>query len=85
VDRQELVPVYVTNDPTLASILVGALKDEGIPATVEGANQAGFAGVLDVRILVKAEDADRAEHVIKGHPQTPKGEPGHHGHHHHHR
>jgi len=70
-DPQELVPIYSTTDPTLASILVNGLKDEGISATIEGGNQGGFAGVLDVRILVRAWDADRAAKVIREHPQTP--------------
>jgi hypothetical protein len=83
-NAQELVPVYVTNDPTLASILVGALKDEGIRATVEGANQAGLAGVMDVRVIVRAEDADRAKHIINDHPQAPRDQHPHHDHGKHH-
>ena len=76
-DPQELVPVYTTNDPTLASILVNALKDDGIAATAEGSNQAGLAGIIDIRILVKAWDADRAREVINTHPHAAAEKPPH--------
>ena len=74
-DPQELIPVYTTNDPTLASILVNALKDEGIAATAEGGNQAGLVGIMDIRILVKAWDEARARAVINTHPHAATDKP----------
>ncbi|MFL5341303.1 MAG: DUF2007 domain-containing protein, partial [Gemmataceae bacterium] len=63
----DLVTVFTTNDSALANIVANELRDEGIPAEVEGGNQAGFTGVLDVEVQVKASDAERAAELIKHH------------------
>jgi hypothetical protein len=60
-----------TNNLAEAEILKNVLKGEGIKCELDGENQGSFAGVLGVRILVRACDEDRAGHVLASH--------GHHG------
>jgi len=72
-DPNELEVVYTTTEPTRAELIRGMLQSEGIASEVEGENQAGLSGVLGVRILTRAWDADRARKLIKSHEH-------HHGH-----
>ena len=64
---EELVEVFSTTSTGEAELLRGHLESEGIPATVDGASQGGFAGVLEVRVLVQAFDAVRARSIIEEH------------------
>ncbi len=66
-DHLEPVPVLTTTHPNQAEIVKAALEAEGIPAEVEGENQGGFAGVLSVRVFVRAADADRARAFLAEH------------------
>ena len=66
-DHLEPVPVLTTTQPGQAEIVKAALEAEGIPAEVEGENQGGFAGVLAVRVFVRAVDADRARAFLAEH------------------
>jgi hypothetical protein len=65
-DSQEPVVVYTLNDPIRAEMLRNALHEEGILAEISGETQAGLTGVLEIEILTKAIDADRARHIIAG-------------------
>lgn len=64
-DTEELVEVYTTTQELEAEVVRGRLDAEGIGATVAGASQAGFAGVLEVKVYVKASDELRAREIIE--------------------
>ena len=72
-DPNELTTIFTTGDPNLAQMIVNELKSEGIDAAVSGENQAGLSGILDVEVLVRAWDADRAKKVLEegGHHDRP--------------
>ena len=61
----EPVVVYVTNDVTIAGIVKNALIAEGIPAEVDSQTQGGLVELVDVRVFVHAEDAQRAKTLIE--------------------
>ena len=66
-DAQEPVPVLTTTDTNEAEVLRAMLEAEGIPAQVEGEHQGGFTGVLTSRVLVRAQDAQRAREFLAQH------------------
>ena len=66
-DDEELVEVFSTTSSGEAELLRVHLEAEGIPASVDGASQGGFAGVLEVRVLVRSMDAIRARSIIEQH------------------
>jgi hypothetical protein len=59
-----LVTVYRVADSVTAELIRNSLRDEGIPCELGGERQAGFTGVLDVEVIVRREDRDRALQVI---------------------
>jgi hypothetical protein len=61
------VVVYTTTNLAEAEILKNVLEGEGIRCDLDGENQGGFAGVVDVRILVRAWDEERARQVLASH------------------
>jgi hypothetical protein len=64
-DDQEPVVVYTVNDPIRAELLRNVLQEEGIVAEISGESQAGLSGVLQIEILTKAADAERARQIIE--------------------
>jgi hypothetical protein len=64
---ERVVPVYTVTDPSQAEMIRSLLHAEGIACEVSGENQAGFAGLLNIEIMVRAEDADRALKIIRSH------------------
>jgi hypothetical protein len=66
-DVEELVTVYSLKDPNKAEIIKMALQNEGITCFLDGENQAGLTGVLEIGVMVRSWDADRALRVIKSH------------------
>ena len=71
-DANELIRVYTVNEPTHAELIRAELQSEGIACEVSGENQAGFAGVLTIEILVRAKDHDRAHAFIEEHEHRLK-------------
>jgi hypothetical protein len=65
VESDDPVPIYYVNDPTKAELIRNALHEEGIACAVAGEQQGGFAGVLEIQILTKAADAERALAIIR--------------------
>ena len=65
----ELVVVHTFSDPNTAEIVANALRDENIFCDVDGEGQAGFTGTgaLEIKLLVRAADRERAEAVLEGH------------------
>lgn len=70
-DEDELVTVYTVQDAGQAEVIRIALQDEGIPCTV-GGNRAGLAGILEIDIMVRANDAVRARRLIEAHEISEK-------------
>ena len=66
------VDVYSVPDANLAEIIKAHLEQDGIACWIEGENQAGLAGILPIRLLVRAGDAERARVIIDSfdHPKT---------------
>lgn len=60
----DLVDVYTVTDPNIAEIIKASLQSDGITCWIEGENQAGLAGVLSIKLLTRAKDADRAMRII---------------------
>lgn len=66
-DPNELVTVYILNDPAEAELLKAELRGEGIACEIEGERQGGFTGLLEIAVQVRAKDADRARRFIMQH------------------
>ena len=62
---KKIVPVYVTTDPAQAEIAKNTLISEGIQCELERQTQGGFAEIVNIRLLVRAEDFDRARAAIE--------------------
>ena len=75
-DASELTTVFTTGNPSLAQMVANELAAEGIVSSVSGENQAGLSGILDVEVLVRAWDADRAREIIHEGGHHAKGVPG---------
>jgi hypothetical protein len=69
-EMQEPVPVYSVKNAYQAEIIKSFLQSEGIACSIEGEGQIGLAGILDIRLLVRAADADLARKLIKQHEQA---------------
>ena len=65
----DIVTVYTTDNATQAEILRAALHGEGIKCKIGGERQAGLAGIgsMEIQLLVRAEDADRARAFLDEH------------------
>jgi hypothetical protein len=61
----EPVPVLSLTDPVQAELLRSVLEQHGISCEIEGGRQAGFAGVLEIRLFVPADDAERAREILE--------------------
>ena len=60
----DLETVYTTTHAIAAEMMKMALENEGIGAYIEGENQAGLAGVLNISVRVSPQDVERAEAFI---------------------
>lgn len=63
-ESEEPIAVYTVTDPTVAEMIRNALHEEGIVCEISGESQGGFSGVLEIQILTKAADAERACQII---------------------
>ncbi len=66
-DHEEPVTVYTLTDRLEAEIIQTAMRAEGIPCEIGGASQAGLSGVMEISILTRAEDADKARALLAEH------------------
>ncbi|MDB5335330.1 MAG: putative prokaryotic signal transducing protein [Planctomycetaceae bacterium] len=66
-DPNDLVEIYSTTMETEAEVVRNRLEEDEIESTVSGANQGGFAGALEVKVYVKAIDAERAREIVGSH------------------
>jgi hypothetical protein len=69
------VQVYTVTNPLEAEMVCNMLHAEGIAAISGGDNQAGYAGVIEIPIMVRAEDADRARRILERHDQHGHNKP----------
>ena len=65
----DILTVYTTNNANEAEVLRAALHGEGIKCEVSGEGQAGLAGIgsMEIQLLVRAEDFDRARAFLERH------------------
>jgi hypothetical protein len=66
---EEILTVYTTDNASEAEILKAALHGEGIKCEIGGERQAGLAGIgsMEIQLLVRAEDFDRARAFLSQH------------------
>ena len=77
-DTNEPVAIRTTKSLAEAEILKNLLESEGIKCELDGENQGGFVGALDVRLLVRAWDEERARQVLASHGHHHERHPGEH-------
>lgn len=63
-DANEPVVLCTTNNPNEAEFLETLLEDEGIKCELDGENQVSLAGILEIRVLVRAQDEDRSRRKL---------------------
>jgi Putative prokaryotic signal transducing protein len=63
-ESEEPIAIYTLTDPTVAEMIRNALHEEGIVCEISGESQGGFSGVLEIQILTKTADAERARQII---------------------
>lgn len=64
---QKIVSIYSLNDPYEAELIKNTLEDRDIRCSLDGETQGGFVGVVNIGILVKESDAERAIELIRKH------------------
>jgi hypothetical protein len=69
-DIDEPVVVYSVKNATQAKLIKNFLESEGIPCSVGGEGQIGLAGLMDIQILVRAVDSDKAKRLIASHERS---------------
>ena len=62
-----LETVYTVTNPVQAEFIKNLLTEHGIPCELDGDHQAGFTGALEIGVLVRQSDADKARDVLKYH------------------
>jgi hypothetical protein len=65
--NDELVTIKTVSNPVEAEIIRNALNAEGIACMIGNENQAAFVGVgaLEIEIMTRAEDSDRARKILQ--------------------
>ena len=68
-DQNELLTLYTTNDANEAEVIRGAIQAEGMKCEIVGEGQAGLAGLdtMEIKVVVRAEDYDRAKAFLDEH------------------
>jgi hypothetical protein len=69
VQPDDVTEVYSTDDANEAEILRAALHNEGMKCEIDGGGQAGLTGLgmMEIKLLVRAEEYDRARAYIEQH------------------
>jgi hypothetical protein len=63
----DLVEVYTTTKAPEADLIRNLLEAEGIQCAMNNEMQAGLSGILNIPILVRPEDVERAKELIDSH------------------
>lgn len=69
-DNDRLVTVYVSTDVGRLEVIQAALGDAGIDSAIENERQAALTGVLESRLLVRADDETAAREFIAEHERA---------------
>jgi hypothetical protein len=75
----KLVPVRVFTGPTAlldADVARNILQSQGIPSLVPGETSAELLPVLDVSLMVREEDAERAANILQAYLDSDAASPG---------
>jgi hypothetical protein len=64
-ETDEPVTVYTVKNPYEAEIIKTVLQAEGITCELDGEGQAGLSDILEIGILVRAKDVDKARRIIE--------------------
>ena len=64
-ESEDLVSVFTVKNPTEAEMVRNALKAVGIACEIGGEGQAGLAGVLEIDVLVHANDVGAARRYLR--------------------
>jgi hypothetical protein len=66
-ESDELVTIETVSNPVEAEIIRNALNAEGIACEIGNENQAAFPGIgaLEIEIMTRAKDADRARKILQ--------------------
>jgi hypothetical protein len=59
-----------------ADVARNILQSQGIPSLVPGETSAELLPVLDVSLMVREEDAERASHILEGYLDSEAASPG---------
>lgn len=74
--NDEPVVAFSTNQFAEAEILKNMLESEGVQCRLEGENQAGLTGILEIKGLVRAWDEDKARMLLtRHHDNNTHGQP----------
>ncbi len=68
-DANELTTIYTLDDEGKAEIIKNALQAAGIRCELDGEHQAGFTGMMQIGVMVRAVDADRATALLAEHEE----------------
>ena len=74
IDGEELVTAYTLKDPYKAEVIKNALRGEGIACELDGEGQAGLSEILNIGVLVRAQDADLARKIIEQNEHKREGD-----------
>ena len=61
----DMVTVYTLNDPYEAEVVRTAIREQGISCELDGGRQAGLSEILEIGVLVRVKDEDRARTIIR--------------------
>ena len=74
--NDKIVSIYSLSDPYEAELIKNTLEDNDIQCSLDGQTQGGFVGVVDIGVLVKEADAERAVELIRQHHSHQDSEDG---------
>ena len=66
-DANDPVVLCTTTNPGEAEFIKNLLEGEGVKCELDGENQGSLAGILDIRVLVRTWDEERAGRVLASH------------------
>jgi hypothetical protein len=72
----ELVTIFRSRSPLEVQLIQTALQAAGLDCHVEGEHQAGYSGLFDVALVVRAEDEAAARELLAEFRANAQLEPG---------
>lgn len=62
-----LQTVCSLNDAAVAELVKGTLLDHGIECELSGKHQAGFTGLIEIDVLIRESDTEKAREILMSH------------------